>query len=146
MKALAPLLLFAVGCGDLTPAPALTVHDRAGLGAFMAFSAVTAAAKPAPPAPSPDKPDDDDDDDDDDACGECGGSGKLGDGTVFVKCTACNGTGKKQDAPTPPEIKPAARPAPPAAPLLERYAVPPKDGRAYRKICNGRECWWEPVQ
>lgn len=27
-------------------------------------------------------------------CSNCGGSGKLGDGKIFVTCQACNGTGK----------------------------------------------------
>jgi hypothetical protein len=25
----------------------------------------------------------------------------------------------------------------------ERYATPPKDGRVYKKICNGGKCHWE---
>ena len=29
-----------------------------------------------------------------DKCSNCGGSGKLGDGKIFVTCQACNGTGK----------------------------------------------------
>jgi hypothetical protein len=29
-----------------------------------------------------------------DTCDNCGGTGKVGDGTVFVPCAACDGTGK----------------------------------------------------
>jgi len=29
-----------------------------------------------------------------DTCQNCGGTGKVGDGTVFVPCAACDGTGK----------------------------------------------------
>ena len=29
-----------------------------------------------------------------DKCANCGGSGRLGDGTIFVTCPVCKGTGK----------------------------------------------------
>ena len=135
------LLIACVLLSGCTAAPVLTVQDRAGLGAYMAYEALTAAV-PAPPAPkpSPDNPDDDD------KCEECGGSGKLGDGTVFVRCTTCNGTGKKQDKPAPPEVppEPAAKPLPPA---VQTWATPPRDGRTYRRVCDGKgKCHWELVQ
>lgn len=187
----AAVLLFALafvpGCGDLAPAPALSLAEECRLGAWLALH----VAKEAPPlgVPSPDKPDQGD------TCAECGGTGKLGDGTVFVRCGACNGTGRKPaaafDGPetrdafegmelkaeaverarqldaaaaaaakaaTPAKPPPAAAPPPtpvaveaqavpaPALPYTpERYAVPPRDGRTYRKVCRNGSCAWEPL-
>ena len=99
------------------------------------------AAPPAPsPTPSPVGK----------VCAECapdghpmhpGHPGKVGDGTIFMDC------------PNPEcPYKPAApAPAAKAAPLTstvkaERYAVPPRDGRTYRKVCRDGVCAWEPVQ
>jgi len=31
-----------------------------------------------------------------DVCDNCNGTGKVGDGTVFVECAACDGTGKRK--------------------------------------------------
>lgn len=31
-----------------------------------------------------------------DTCENCGGTGKVGDGRVFVKCPECDGTGKRK--------------------------------------------------
>ena len=31
-----------------------------------------------------------------DICDNCSGTGKVGDGTVFVECPVCDGTGKKK--------------------------------------------------
>jgi hypothetical protein len=88
----------------------------------------------------------------------------------MFKCNDCNGTGRKPAAAfdTPAsaeafevgEVKAeveeryrkataakAAKPeAPQAAPGPERYAVPPADGRTYRKVCRNGSCAWEPVQ
>jgi len=60
-----------------------------------ASAAITLAVlrKPIDPAPAPAPVDGD-------KCPDCGGTGKVGDGTVFVKCKACNGTGKIGMAPT----------------------------------------------
>jgi DnaJ-class molecular chaperone len=33
-----------------------------------------------------------------DLCIDCGGTGKVGDGTVMVKCQTCDGTGKNKKA------------------------------------------------
>jgi hypothetical protein len=162
MRYAALVLVFVAGCG--APAPALTLAEECRLGAWLALH----VAKEAPPlsVPSPDKPDQGE------TCEECGGAGKLGDGTVFVKCGACNGTGKKPaaafDTPASAEAfegmelkqeavdraarldaaaAKAAKPeAPQAAPGPERYAVPPADGRTYRKVCRAGSCAWEPVQ
>ena len=78
------LLVFVAGCST---APAFTVEDRAGLGAFLAYEVVTQDASPAPgPAPTP-KPAGD-------VCPECDGVGKVGDGTIMLTCPECGGTGK----------------------------------------------------
>jgi hypothetical protein len=135
----------------------MSLAEKCRLGAYLALH----VAKEAPPlkVPSPDKPDQGD------TCEECGGTGKLGDGTVFVKCGACNGTGRKpasafdsafsiealqiaelrQEADEyGAKLKAAAKAAKPTGP--ERYAVPPKgDRRTFRKICVNGKCMWEPL-
>ena len=118
--------------------PALSLHEECRLGAWLALH----VAHEAPPlkVPSPDKPDQGD------TCDECGGTGKLGDGTVFVKCGACNGTGKKPAAAfDPPEEAAAfkAAEAPPAKPTAQLQA--PRDGRTYRRVCRDGVCTLEPV-
>ena len=152
----AALVLVLSGCAQ---PPALSLSEECRLGAWLALH----VAKEAPPLsiPSPDKPDQGD------TCEECNGTGKLGDGTVFVKCGACNGTGRKPaaafDTPASAEAfeaaelkqeavdraarleAKAAAAAKPAAPKVERYAVPPADGRTYRKVCRAGDCAWEPV-
>ena len=131
MRWLLPIIVVA-GC--TAPPPAFPLREECRLGAWLALH----VAHEAPPlrVPSPDKPDQGD------ACDECGGTGKLGDGTVFVKCGACNGTGKKPaaafDSPASAEAFKAAA-APPAP------AAAPKDGRTYRKVCRNGTCTWEPV-
>ena len=155
---LAALVLVA-GCAQH---PALSLSEECRLGAWLALH----VAKEEPPlsVPSPDKPDKGD------ICPACDGVGKVGDGTVMFKCNDCNGTGRKPAAAfdTPAsaeafevgEVKAeveeryrkaaaakAAKPeAPQAAPGPERYAVPPADGRTYRKVCRAGSCAWEPVQ
>lgn len=107
--------------------------DRARLAADMAYAVVTVAAAPAPsPSPSPTPATD--------ACPECNGTGKLGDGRVFVTCPDCNGTGKK---PAAAKALKAAQAAP--APVK---AGPPRDGRTYRKICDPKTgtCRYELVR
>lgn len=44
-----------------------------------------------------------------DICPNCNGKGKVGDGTVFVTCQPCKGTGKVLASPTP---SPAPQPKP----------------------------------
>lgn len=150
-------LLAGLVCASCTASAAMTLQEKCRLGAWLAIS----VAKEAPPlkVPSPDKPDQGD------TCEECGGTGKLGDGTVFVKCGACNGTGRKPasafDSPESAEafqvselrqeaadyeakLKAAAAAPKPTGP--ERYAVPPKgDRRTFRKVCRNGECMWEPL-
>ena len=147
-------LFGAVCAGCAAPQPAMSLAEKCRLGAWLALH----IAKEAPPlaVPSPDKPDQGD------ACTECGGTGKLGDGTVFVKCGACNGTGRKPasafDTPASAEafeaselkqeaVDRAARlDAKAAAPGPERYATPPKgDTRTFRKVCRNGSCMWEPL-
>jgi len=111
----------------------LTAHDRASLGVAVAYALLQSTAPgPAPPAPEP-KPAPEGE-----VCPECNGRGKRGDGTVDFVCENCGGTGRVKSAPAP------------AAPLTntvkaERYAVPPKDGRTYRRVCRDGVCAWEPV-
>jgi hypothetical protein len=136
MKRLLPLVIFVAGCGPT--APALTLHEECRLGAWLALH----VAREAPPlkVPSPDKPDQGD------TCEECGGTGKLGDGTVFVKCGACNGTGKKPaaafDTPAEAEAFKAAEAPKPAAPTPPPAAAKPI---AYRKVCRNGVCTLEPI-
>ena len=116
--------------------------DRARLAADMAYAVVTVAAAPAPsPSPSPTPATD--------ACQECNGTGKLGDGRVFVTCPDCNGTGKKPaaalDAAASVKAFKAAQAAQAPAPVK---AGPPRDGRTYRKICDPKTgtCRYELVR
>ena len=137
MKWLLPLVVAVGGCNIATP-PALSLREECRLGAWLALH----IAHEAPPlkVPSPDKPDQGD------TCDECGGTGKLGDGTVFVKCGACNGTGKKPAAAfDPPEEAAAFKaadepPAPPAKPAP--VAAKPI---TYRKVCRNGVCTLEPI-
>jgi hypothetical protein len=129
------------------------------LAAWLALA--VSPAVPAPPAPEP-KPAPGGE-----ICPECNGRGKRGDGTIDFICENCGGTGRVQTAPpAAPAPAPAAKAAPltstvngapapvPAAstaPLtnsvkVERYAIPPRDGRTYRKVCRDGVCAWEPVQ
>ena len=114
--------------------------DRARLAADMAYAVVTVAAAPAPsPSPSPTPAAD--------ACPECNGTGKLGDGTVFVTCPDCNGTGKKPAASLDTAASVKAFKAAQAAPAPVK-AGPPRDGRTYRKICDPKTgtCRYELVR
>ena len=147
--------------GGCTPAYSMPIREKCRLGAWLALN----IAKVAPPlsVPSPDKPDQGD------TCPDCGGTGKLpGDGVIHPTCSTCNGTGRKPAAAFDPpaeaeafqaeelrleavnraakEAAAKAPPAKPAAPIVERYAVPPSDGRVYRKVCRNGSCSWEPVQ
>lgn len=137
------------GCNPTAP---VDNAERARLGAWLALH----IAKVGPPqkVPSPDTPDQGD------KCPDCDGTGRLpGDGVVRPICTTCNGTGRRPAADFDPpasanafegemlrrEAVAKAAAQPPAAPKLERYAAPPKDGRTYRKVCRGGECAWEPI-
>ncbi len=110
------------------------------LAAWLALAVSPAAS--APPAPEP-KPAPGGE-----ICPECNGRGKRGDGTIDFICENCGGTGRVQTA---PPAAPAPAPAAKAAPLtnsvkVERYAIAPRDGRTYRKVCRDGVCAWEPVQ
>ena len=67
-----------------------------------------------------------------DTCDDCGGTGRLGDGTVWVKCLACDGTGKRDRNPDyqayqtePPPAKMSTDPSPPGkeAPAVKQEAA-----------------------
>lgn len=132
------VLVLFVGCGPA--APVLTVKERAGLAAALALDAIVGDA-PLPPLPPPEAPD---------RCPSCtnlDGSplypdnpGYVGDGKVFLLCQECGGTTKKR-----PSAKSPAKVAKPMEPV-ELYASPPRDGRTYRKVCRGKNCYWEPVE
>ena len=145
------------GCG--APAQALTLSEECRLGAWLALH----VAKEAPPlaVPSPDKPDQGD------LCPACDGKGQVGDGTVMFKCNDCNGTGRKLasafDTPASAEAfevgevkaeveerykrQQAAAAAKPLPPVVQTWATPPRDGRTYRRVCDGKgKCHWELAQ
>lgn len=61
----------------------------------ICIAAETSATDVAPTPPTPSG----------DSCTNCGGTGKVGDGTVFVPCVPCKGTGKRIKAEPPPEIE-----------------------------------------
>lgn len=124
-----------VGCEPPTK-EVLSASEKARLGAWLALHIAKVEAAPAP-APKPDTGD---------VCPDCNGEGKVGDGTVFRTCLTCGGTGKRKAEKEDPEL-PRPEPKPQASlPKMERYAIPPKDGRTFRKVCRNGECAWEPVQ
>jgi hypothetical protein len=87
----------------------LTKAELHRLAAYEAYLVATSKA-PEPEKPSgPSKPG---------VCPECDGSGKVGDGTVFVSCGRCGGTGKVGasgdfgSASPPEQPKPVQKPKP----------------------------------
>ena len=69
-----------------------------------------------------------------DVCDNCGGTGKLGDGTVSVKCPICDGTGKPT-APTKTLSGTIDSNQPLSgmgAPTVEHDAIP-RSGGSYKK-------------
>lgn len=88
------LLTFVIGCD--TPQSHVVDYKP------TASAAITLAVlrKPVNPDPSPAP-------DAGDKCQDCNGTGKVGDGTVFVKCKACNGTGKIGSAPVDATVEKA---------------------------------------
>jgi hypothetical protein len=142
MRFVLPFVVFVAGC--VAPTSAFPLREECRLGAWLALHIATEA--PPLKVPSPDQPDQGD------TCEECGGSGRLGDGTIMVTCGACGGTGRKKaaafDTPESAEAFEAdelKQSAAPKVPVKERYAVPPKDGRTFRKVCRDGVCAWEPV-
>ena len=129
----AALVLVLSGCAQ---PPALSLSEECRLGAWLALH----VAKEAPPLsiPSPDKPDQGD------TCEECNGTGQLG--AEAFEAAELKQEAVDRAARLEAKAAAAAKAAPPpASPLIERYAVPPKDGRTYRKVCRGGVCSWEPV-
>ena len=83
MRFLVAFSIVLVGCVMTLPADdaALT----ADIATETARALVQSRAKPDPaPQPVGDK------------CENCNGTGKVGDGRVFVKCPVCDGTGKRK--------------------------------------------------
>ena len=80
------LLVFLVALGGCV---ATLPYDDAGITAELAtdtaFVTVRNRLRPEP-TPTPIG----------DACENCNGTGKVGDGRVFVKCPECAGTGKRK--------------------------------------------------
>jgi RecJ-like exonuclease len=75
--------LVMVGCVMTLPADDSTL--TAELASETARAMVQMRATPTPtPEPAGDK------------CENCNGTGKVGDGRVFVKCPECDGTGKRK--------------------------------------------------
>ncbi len=83
MRFMIAFLLVLVGCVMTLPADDSTL--TAELASETARAMVQMRATPAPtPEPAGDK------------CENCNGTGKVGDGRVFVKCPECDGTGKRK--------------------------------------------------
>jgi RecJ-like exonuclease len=83
VRFLLALCIVMVGCVMTLPADDSSL--TAELAAETARALVQMRATPGPaPAPVGDK------------CENCNGTGKVGDGTVFVKCPECDGTGKRK--------------------------------------------------
>lgn len=78
------LLTVAAGLHGCNVVPTAPVDYTPIIACELGLAASGAESGPAP-APSP-KPGD--------TCPNCKGTGKVGDGTVFVTCAACDGTGK----------------------------------------------------
>ena len=82
-----------------------------------------------------------------DTCDDCGGTGRLGDGTVWVKCLACDGTGKRDRNPDdqayqtePPPAKMSTDPSPPGkeAPTVSHDASNSGGAASRRRIFRRR--------
>ena len=133
MRWFALALLLLAGC-EAQPA-AFPLREECRLGAWLALH----VAREAPPlkVPSPDKPDQGD------TCEDCGGTGKVGDGTVFVTCGTCNGTGKKPAAAFDTPKETAAFKTAMEAPKVAES--PPGPG-TWRKVCKDGVCTWEKVK
>ena len=99
---LAMLVLLAA---DATAGPRARRSYRAMIAAVFACESAKPALVPVTPAG--------------DVCSNCKGTGKLGDGTVSVRCPVCDGTGKKK--PTAPPAKPT--PLTPPVQKTERSAL-----------------------
>jgi hypothetical protein len=117
----------------------LTTHDRAAMGVAVAYALLRSAPPAPPPAPAPVGK----------VCPECAPDGRpvypdhpgqVGDGTIFTPCpnASCPYKPTEHVVPVVPGVVPDAK-------KPEQYAVPPKDGRVYRKRCVNGQCWWEPV-
>lgn len=104
------IVLCLTGCIPLErEAEDLTAHAAATLAAHT--SGLFGMAPIVPDEPESDE------------CENCGGSGKVGDGRVFVECPVCDGTGKKTDK---PPVKPVA-PVEPVVPDEPNLPEPVKE-------------------
>lgn len=125
-------LLLPVLLGWGVPCPAA---DTIGLavGILGIYSSADVPPNPAPgPAPTPDST----------TCDNCGGTGKLGDGKVFVVCPVCKGTGKtaKPDpaSPTKPASKSASKTASHQT-VYKKFLVKQCDSSG----CRSYEQWYQ---
>lgn len=108
MRYLAAILLLFAGCVP-TPPKANTYTPLISVAVGVAESSKVA------PQPTPEPANG--------VCSNCNGKGKIGDGTVFVTCPECNGTGKNKTSPPPPlpttEAPAEAQSTPSAEPAAE---------------------------
>lgn len=77
------------GCSGPLPGPLASLDKDFADGyayALIASSTKPQTIVPTPPLPTPPKPDSD-------KCTNCNGTGKVGDGRVFVDCSECGGDG-----------------------------------------------------
>ena len=81
MRWVLPFVVVFIGC-------VATLPDDAGVSADLACETarmVVQMRQEIRPTPTPDAGE----------CDNCNGTGKIGDGRVVIKCSACDGTGKK---------------------------------------------------
>lgn len=127
MRYVVLLTVFLGGCAS--PSSPFPLAEQQRLGAWIALH-VSGEQAPAP-APTPAPPQGD-------TCPDCGGKGTLGDGVVSVKCTTCNGTGRRQS-----DVAPAKEPITQAS---KSISAPPGPG-TWRKVCKpDGTCEWQRVK
>lgn len=76
-----------VGCDPVDDKDYLDITEKTQLGAYISLAVVTSTPEPDGGGGKLNVGDE---------CPDCQGSGRLGDGTVEMKCDRCNGTGKVQ--------------------------------------------------
>lgn len=119
------ILILLVGCTAPAPEP---IDFVPAISVAVGVAEATKGATPAP-APTPTKG----------TCDNCGGSGKVGDGTIFVPCAVCGGDGKIE-AVAPAETPLVEKLIPKAEPVRNPYKL--VDGQ----LSPGKQWRWNQSQ